>query len=704
MPHREPHSLPHHPSRAPVTGLAEENALLRSEIRVAHQAAEISAQLVIAQFEKTEALLSRFQTTSNQLSAVLNAAQQISIIATDLEGTITLFNHGAERMLGYRADEMVGCHSPLTIHLEEEIRQRAAGLAVDGEPPPEGFALFARLAVDGGSGIQEWTYVRKGGERIPVHLSITPIYGGTREVTGYLGVAMDISELKAAQERLRCSYQELEEANRDLQKLDQLKSELLSSVSHELRTPLTSIRGFTQLIRREFARSFAVAEGAGEPKQVTRSARILENLDIILVESERLTRLINDVLDLAKIESGRLEWHDDTFPVGMVVNQAVNAVRGQFDGKSGVALRSDLGTDPLTVTADRDRLVQVLVNLLNNAAKFTQQGEVVVAARRTGEGWVEVAVRDTGEGFPPEQAEAIFDKFQQVVHGDTLRDKPKGTGLGLSICREIVNHYGGRIWAVSEPGRGSTFTLALPPAGAGLMGEPPGAAGEGPSREQALPPLGAAGGEHPLILVVDDDPGICRYLEELFQEHGYGVVRAGNGQEALEAARRHRPDLITMDLAMPVMDGRTAIHRLRADAGLSHIPIVVVSAVPGYEQAGGDMAMGKPVDEALLLNSCRLLLRGVGTPVEGTPCLVLAGPGAGEGVPVPASISTGEVCQCPREELLARVREGFNGLVVIPAEMVPQLDGEFLRAVIALQVLIVPHARDRGSLAEEGGK
>ncbi|HEX8962315.1 MAG TPA: HAMP domain-containing sensor histidine kinase, partial [Rhodocyclaceae bacterium] len=269
--------------------------------------------------------------------------------------------------------------------------------------------------------------------------------------------------LELAGEHLNEKNAELESANARLQQLDKLKSDFLSSVSHELRTPLTSIRGFASLIDREFGRSFAAAADA-DPALRKKAGRIQENLAIILKESERLTRLINDVLDLAKIESGRTEWRDTLLPIDAFVRDAANAAQGMFAGKPAVALRLDIADNLPAFFGDQDRMQQVLVNLLNNAVKFTDAGSVTVKAWLTPERRIRIDVVDSGIGFPPEEAESIFDKFQQAKQGDTLADRPKGTGLGLAICREIVGRHGGRIWATSQPGAGSTFSLELPPA------------------------------------------------------------------------------------------------------------------------------------------------------------------------------------------------------------------------------------------------
>ncbi|MBW2167890.1 MAG: HAMP domain-containing histidine kinase [Deltaproteobacteria bacterium] len=254
---------------------------------------------------------------------------------------------------------------------------------------------------------------------------------------------------------------ELEEANRRLKELDQMKSNFLSSVSHELRTPLTSVLGFAKLIRKDFAKFF-VPLAQGEEKAEKKATRINENLGIIMREGERLTRLINDVLDLAKIESGRFEWRDTVFPVGEAIKQAVQAASGQFVQKPDVKFSMNIPQDLPHIKADPDRLVQVIINLLNNAAKFTEQGHVGVDAVARADGWLEVGVHDTGTGIPPDDIDKVFNKFHQVTKGDTLKDKPNGSGLGLAICRQIIERYGGRIWAESKVGKGSKFTFILP--------------------------------------------------------------------------------------------------------------------------------------------------------------------------------------------------------------------------------------------------
>ncbi|MDP2810963.1 MAG: hybrid sensor histidine kinase/response regulator [Rhodocyclaceae bacterium] len=504
-----------------------------------------------------------------------------------------------------------------------------------------------------------------------------------------------MTRLQTTSASLGSMNEELAGANQRLQKLDQMKSDFLSSVSHELRTPLTSIRGFATLIDREFSRSFAPLVGDDATLR-KKSQRIRDNLEIILKESERLTRLINDVLDLAKIEAGRVEWHDAPLQPATLVRDAANAAHGMFDSKPAVALYLDIQEGLPPCIGDADRLLQVLVNLINNAAKFTERGTVTLKAFLNEDKQIQLEVRDTGIGFLAEDAEAIFDKFQQSKHGDTLVDQPKGTGLGLAISREIVVRHGGRIWAASEPGKGSVFALTLPPAAGSLLettaitsrivamtkSEDAGASGR---------PAATSTGSKPTVLVVDDDAGIRAYLTQLLQEQGYAVVAAADGQAAIAAAQACRPDLITMDLAMPVMDGRTAILKLRADPDLQHIPIMVISAIPGWESAGGDLAMDKPLDEPRFLANVHLLLDSEKTPLSKTVhCLMLHEASEAPAM-TPGSFSAHcEVEFCALDMLPDRIESGFQGMVAIPTHLIGRVDLSLLQAAPSLEVMIMP--------------
>jgi signal transduction histidine kinase len=247
------------------------------------------------------------------------------------------------------------------------------------------------------------------------------------------------------------------------------KSAFLANVSHELRTPLTSVVGFSKINRKRLTEVVFPAVVSDDPKVARAIRQVDDNLSIVVAEGDRLTALINDVLDLAKIEAGRFEWAMGPVEAGALIERATAATAALF-ATTGLALVVEVEPGLPTLTGDRDRLIQVLVNLLSNAVKFTPAGAVTVSAGRAGDELV-VSVRDTGVGIDPADHEAVWESFRQV--GDTLTEKPRGTGLGLPICREIVEAHGGRMWLESAVGTGSTFRFALPIAGAPAADDAP---------------------------------------------------------------------------------------------------------------------------------------------------------------------------------------------------------------------------------------
>jgi signal transduction histidine kinase len=260
-------------------------------------------------------------------------------------------------------------------------------------------------------------------------------------------------QLEQKSKALVAATAELRAANDRLQELDRLKDDFVSTVTHELRTPLTSIRAFSEILHEN-----PDLDGAERQKFLT----------IIIQESERLTRLINQVLDLAKLESGRAEWQVGRIDLQAVIASSIDATSQLFRAK-GVELEVRLAADVPPVLADSDRLVQVLINLLSNAVKFVQPdaGRVIVELAG-GADAAEVRVTDNGPGIDAADQRVIFEKFRQA--GDTMTEKPQGTGLGLPISRQIIEHLGGRLWVESVPGRGATFAFSLPAAEPAAVG------------------------------------------------------------------------------------------------------------------------------------------------------------------------------------------------------------------------------------------
>ncbi|MBN1956045.1 MAG: response regulator [Anaerolineae bacterium] len=394
--------------------------------------------------------------------------------------------------------------------------------------------------------------------------------------------------------------------------VDRIKSEFISTVSHELRTPLTSVLGFAKIIHRIFDRSLASRLPEDEP---TRRAvgRVRENLEIIVAEGERLTRLVNDVLDIAKMEAGGMEWQDELCDSTFLLEQAVQEAQEMVQEK-GLLLKKEIPAHLPPLMVDPDRIVQVLTNLISNAVKFTNTGEIVVSARHLppGEsvrGWrapadgggLLVAVRDTGVGIAEEDIPRLFLRFQQL-RGEDLTDRPKGTGLGLAICRDIVGHYGGVIWADSMPGRGSTFSFTLPAAASAEQVAPvPAAVLPRPTPD----PNGFS------ILVVDDEPAIRNLLVQELEEASYRARAVASGAEAVEWARSYRPDLIVLDVKMPGISGFDVVQILRADPRTAAIPILILSIAEEKERGlalGANAYLSKPIDVKQLLAQISTLL------------------------------------------------------------------------------------------------
>jgi signal transduction histidine kinase/DNA-binding response OmpR family regulator/ligand-binding sensor domain-containing protein len=404
---------------------------------------------------------------------------------------------------------------------------------------------------------------------------------------------------------------EAETAGKAAEKANEAKSSFLSTVSHELRTPLTSVLGFAKIIQKRLEeRIFPQLDGT-DPRTAKATAQITENLRVVISEGERLTHLINDVLDLAKIEAGKMEWSQENVSIQEVVEKAIAATTSLFDQKP-VTLIKEITEPVKDIIGDRDKLIQVVINLFSNAVKFTNEGTVTCQVFQRGSEVI-VSVTDTGIGIAKKDYATVFEQFKQVG-GDTLTDKPKGTGLGLPICKEIVEHHGGRIWVESEPGKGSSFSFALPIIPADQKGKDlPIHIGDlmKQLKEQIELPRANAIPSHAIILIVDDDDSIRSLLKQELEEAGYTVQQAENGKKALESVRQSRPDLIVLDVMMPEMNGFDLAAILKNDPQTMDIPILILSIVQdktrGY-RIGVDRYLTKPFNTAELFSEISNLL------------------------------------------------------------------------------------------------
>jgi PAS domain S-box-containing protein len=442
--------------------------------------------------------------------------------------------------------------------------------------------------------------------------SASLIRDGQGAPIGFRGIVRDMTERTRLEEELQRAKEAAEAAS-------QAKGAFLTTVSHELRTPLTSVLGFAKLIKRRLREVIGPALAGGAPDVRRSLDQVTGNVDIIVAEGERLTTLINDVLDLAKIESGRVDWHMEPISVPDLVERARAATQSLGEQK-GLELRSDVEDGLPMVIGDRDRLLQVVINLISNAVKFTDDGSVTCRARRIGDE-VEVSVVDTGIGIGPEDQRRVFEQFVQV--GDTLTGKPRGTGLGLPISKQIVEHHGGRIRVTSDVGRGSTFSFTLPVRDVSPQTRIEASARErrvelgtlvDRLRQQLVLDANDTGPQHKRILVVDDDPSIRTLLRQELEAEGYRVREVANGEEALEAIRHERPDLIILDVMMPGLSGFDVAAVLKNDPETLRIPIIILSVVQDRERGlrvGVDRYFTKPVDSSALLHEIGdLLTRG----------------------------------------------------------------------------------------------
>jgi signal transduction histidine kinase/CheY-like chemotaxis protein len=371
---------------------------------------------------------------------------------------------------------------------------------------------------------------------------------------------------------------------------NQAKSDFLASMSHELRTPLNAIIGFSDLMKNE------------QPADDRRSVPA-DWVEHIYTSGRHLLDLINDILDLAKIEAGRLDLKTEPLDVAELIAQTVDTVRPLAVGNS---LELTVHVPPLTVQADRIRFRQILYNLLSNAIKFTpEQGRIEVTAATAGPD-VLITVADSGVGISPAEQEQVFERFRQV--GDPVA-RHVGTGLGLALTKRLVEAHGGAVRVESEVGRGSRFTVRLP-AGVPAGALPP-----------ALQPVAAPGG----ILVIEDDPAAAHLLRAYLEDAGYLVTVATDGDAGLTCARRWAPEAILLDLVLPGMDGWEVLRQLKLDGALRDIPVVIVTVVDEREAGLALGAMDylvKPLDRDTLLS--RLSRHGLLSPLaDAEPTVVL---------------------------------------------------------------------------------
>jgi PAS domain S-box-containing protein len=504
------------------------------------------------------------------------------IYVLDLEGKITFVNSVAENLFGYHPDDVINrrftdfIYPPDIARLIEGLKrwnpQFHDSPKSAGELPD--FLASIQHPVIGHLGSMEFRLVRKDGALRYVRSSFRMILE-SGVPSGMSGVLVDITKTKEMQRELRQAKIRAEEANR-------AKSVFLANMSHEIRTPMNGILGYSELL--------LDGELSNEQKE---SVRIIHEC------GESLLGLINEILDLSKIESGKIELRPESFYLYEFINRALAVLLPKAHEK-GLALNFVTeGELPPAIVTDPEKLRQIIINLAGNAVKFTDMGEVKILlsmeSSDSGTDFLTVAVSDTGPGIPPDKQQAIFEPFTQL--DSTAAKKSSGTGLGLSITVKLVELLGGTIHVSSTVGKGTTFTFSIP-----VEKGTPEAAQERHFREEH-----EAGGK---ILVVEDDLNTSRFYQSYLLKNDFHVITTINGRESLSLAEAHLPRLIILDIVLPDISGWEVLALLKKNAKTADIPVLVISVLSEKDKAislGAIDYIEKPITGSDLVKRVRML-------------------------------------------------------------------------------------------------
>jgi len=455
---------------------------------------------------------------------ILEATSAVAIIATDIDGTITLFNKGAENLLGYASEEIIGKLSPVHFHLQSELDLRERELAIELGYPVKGFSVFVEKAERYGSEQLEWTYIRKDGSHLFVSLAVTMIRNIEDKVIGYLGVATDISKIIQ-------QHKELERAKGIAEQASMAKSEFLANMSHEIRTPLNGIVGFTDLLTRT---------------SLNDTQR--EYLGMVEQSTTLLLSIINDVLDFSKIEAGKMELEIEQTDLNELIIQLNKLFNVQITGK-GLEFHLDIAPEvPSYIWTDGLRIKQVLMNLMSNAIKFTAKGkitfEISVLSREAETAVLRFSVQDTGIGIKEDKQAKIFEAFSQ--EDTSMTKRYGGTGLGLTISNRLLKMMGSELKLESKVAVGSHFFFDLDLRSIWETEE-----------WKDLANIDT-------VLVVSDDQSERERLVQLLNKKNIGAQHANNGFEVLQLLMRgSRFGAILMMNDLPIMNGIDTIKKIR---------------------------------------------------------------------------------------------------------------------------------------------
>ena len=507
-------------------------------------------------------------------NAILNSASFCSI-ATDEKGVIQIFNVGAERMLGYKAADVINRMSPSEISDSEESIARAWALSLElGTPIKPGFEAMVFKASRGIEDIHELTYIRKDQTRLPAIVSVTALRDARSTIIGYLLIGTDNTAGKQIEVERRQAESALQIAMQAAEKANLAKSDFLSSMSHELRTPLSAILGFAQLLETS-------SPDASQQRCITQ----------ILKAGWYLLDLINEILDLALVESGKLSLSMEPLALESIIQECKAMIEPQAL-EHGIRVAFPEYTTVHYIHADRTRMKQILINLLSNALKYNRErGAVTVSCSVPAPGRIRICVDDEGEGLSPGQINQLFQPFNRLGRENTVSE---GTGIGLVMTKRLIELMGGEIGVESTLGRGSCFWVELNLADAPEQVKPPSYTPPPLLREPVL--------RQHLILYVEDNPANLLLVQQLIgRRPDIRLISAPDGIKGLDIALQFLPDLILMDINLPGIIGIRVLEILRADARTANIPVVALSA----------NAMPRDIDKGIAAGFFRYLTKPI---------------------------------------------------------------------------------------------
>jgi PAS domain S-box-containing protein len=504
-------------------------------------------------------------------SAIFNSAN-FSSIATDAKGVIQIFNVGAERMLGYTAAEVMDKITPADISDPQEMIVRAVELSKELETPiAPGFEALVFKASRGIEDIYQLTYVRKDGSRFPAVVSVTALRDAQNTIIGYLLIGTDnTARIQVEEERelltatLQDKNAELESSKAVAEKANRAKSEFLSSMSHELRTPLNAILGFAQLLEK------------GKPSPTDAQTIRLHQ---IIKAGWYLLELINEILDLAVIESGRLSLSRESVLLIDVINESRAMVEPQAQ-KRKIQLNFLPFANNWHASADHTRLKQVLINLLTNAIKYNRQhGSIIVECTEVSVDRIRITIKDSGNGLSEEKLNQLFQPFNRLGQEDGTEE---GTGIGLVVTKQLVELMGGSIGVKSAVGVGSEFWIEL------NRDVAPENVDNQSFATDLIPQVSVDEGICSLLYVEDNSANLMLVQQIIDDQPNVRMLSANDGNQGIALARSHLPDVILMDINLPGISGIEALVILKNDPLTAHIPVLAISAnaMPGDIQKG----------------------------------------------------------------------------------------------------------------------